>query len=268
MNWLESILYGIISGITDFLPLSSFAHQQLILQIFGAPAVDPGRDLFVHIGLLSAIWISTRSIFDNARRDRHLRNRSSSRALRDYQLTKSATLPMLLMLFILSYIFRELTTLPMIALGLLINGVVLYLPDRLLGSNKDASAMSPLDGTLIGVAGALTAVPGFSRIGCTVAVASVRGADRRASLNWALMLSIPALGGLIFVDLISLIAGIGSSAWSCVFDYILSGIAAFGAACIGIRLIRFWLVKNSDAVFAYYSWGAALFTFFLYLTVV
>ena len=35
LNWLECLIYGLLSGLTEFLPVSSLAHQTVILKVFG-----------------------------------------------------------------------------------------------------------------------------------------------------------------------------------------------------------------------------------------
>ena len=48
MNWIESIIYGLISGAAEFLPISSKAHQDLSMLLFGISQTDPVRDFVVH----------------------------------------------------------------------------------------------------------------------------------------------------------------------------------------------------------------------------
>lgn len=271
MNWFESIIYGFISGLTEFLPLSSFAHQQIYLSLCGETYRDPARDLFVHIALLVAIVISCQPMLEHIRRSRGASNQrvgGNSRILQDRRFVKSATIPMLIVFFVLSYIIGTTFNLLLIAFVLILNGIILFIPDRIVRSNKDASAMSPLDGILIGVAGALSVIPGFSRIGCNVSVATMRGADRQHALKWALLLSIPALWGHIIIDLILLFSGSGMSQWSHLFNYILAAASAFGASYCGVKFMLFLSAKQNYNLFSYYSWGASLIAFFLYLTVV
>ena len=52
-SWLESLIYGLISGLAEFLPISAEGHQHIMLYLFGGELRDPVRDFFVHIGLLN-----------------------------------------------------------------------------------------------------------------------------------------------------------------------------------------------------------------------
>lgn len=271
MNWFESIIYGLISGITEFLPLSSFAHQQMYLSLCGEAYRDPVRDLFVHIALLVAIVISCQPMLEHIRRSRGVSSQragANSRIMQDRRFVKSATIPMLIVFFVLSYIVGTTLNLLLIAFVLILNGILLFIPDRIIRSNKDASTMSPFDSIIIGIAGALSAIPGFSRIGCNVSVATMRGADKQHALKWALLLSIPALWGHIIIDLIWLFSGNGVSQWGHLFYYFMAAASAFGASYCGIKFMLFLSVKQNYNLFSYYSWGASLIAFFLYLTVV
>ena len=271
MNFIESVLYGLISGFTEFLPLSSYAHQQMLLHLFGESFRDPARDLFVHFGLLFALRVSCRSMFEHFSRNsgaKGPRAARSAQAYSDAKLVKLATLPMLVIFFALRYIFSSTVNLLIVAVFMIVNGFILFIPERIASGNKTASAMSPLDSILVGASGALGAIPGFSRLGCAVSVAMMRGADRQHALRWTLLLSVPALWALIAVDLVGIFSGNGVSTWGNFFQYAFSGLSAFAASVYGIKLARFLSVKQGYGLFSYYSWGAALLSFFLYLTVV
>ena len=129
--------------------------------------------------------------------------------------------------------------------------------------------MSLLDSYLIGIAGALSAFPGISRIGSSTSVAYARGAVRQNALNWALLLSIPALVALMGMDILNIITNISAvNFWSSFLYYILAAGSTYIGGCFGILLMKFLTVRTGFSGFSYYSWGAALFTFILYLTVV
>ena len=59
MKFLESLFYGFVSGLAEFLPISSSAHQSIINTLFGASYIDPVRNLFVHIAILIALYLGT-----------------------------------------------------------------------------------------------------------------------------------------------------------------------------------------------------------------
>lgn len=274
LNWLESIIYGLFSGISEFMPISSSAHQAILLHLFGADGRDPIRDLIVHISLLIAVYTSLKTTLDTLYRENSQRSHMPKltyvvRTYYDIHLVKNAIIPMVIGLFLITYTFRSSDNLLTMSLLLILNGIVLFLPERMMQGNKDAHSMSLLDSVLLSVSGALSALPGLSRIGCMTSISMIRGANRQNALYWALLLSIPAIAALICLDFLGIITlGERIPFFSNFFMYILSAIFAYIGSYLGIRLMRFLAASTGYSCFAYYSWGTGLFTFLVYLTVV
>ena len=63
MNWLESLLYGLVSGFAEFLPVSAAAHQALMKRLFGVDVQTGFLDFLVHAAVLAALCFSCRTIF-------------------------------------------------------------------------------------------------------------------------------------------------------------------------------------------------------------
>lgn len=273
MNWLQSLIYGLVSGFTEFLPISSQAHQSLLMQLFGIDNRDPLCDFLVHLAVLLSLFAGCRPVLEQLRREQKLRihNRRThrtSQSLLDLRLINNAAVPMVVGLLVLSYITKSGTAFPLIAVFLLINGIFLYAPERMVQGNKDARTMSGFDSILIGIAGALSAFTGISRVGAMLSVSIARGADRQKALNWVLLLSIPAIITLIFLDFFGIVIHAGEINFiSNILSYILSATSAYCGGYLAILLMKFLTVRTGFAGFAYYSWGAALFSFLLYLTV-
>ncbi|MBO5837470.1 MAG: undecaprenyl-diphosphate phosphatase [Oscillospiraceae bacterium] len=274
MNWLESIIYGLVSGLAEFLPISSRAHQDLLLLLFGASEHDPFRDFLVHGAMIAAIFSGCRAMLEQMRRESNMRLNSRSmhtrpRALQDLRLVRNAFLPMIIGILVLTYVVGLQSNLMLVSLFLIANGVILFVPDRMVRANRDARSMSGFDSFLMGIFGALSAIPGFSRVGCTTSIAVCRGADQRKALDWALLLSIPAIALFMLIDIFSMFSFVGiATFWSNFFGYILSAAGAYVGGYISILLMKFLIVRTGLSDFSYYCWGTALISFILYLIVV
>ena len=262
MSWLQSIIYGFMSGLTEFIPVSSRAHQAILLELFGLSVSNPILDILVHTAVLAGIYLSlknTRNVIP------HLRATHNITGSADRRFVRSAAIPMLIGILLLTYLIKASQSLLLVSLFSLLNGIILFIPSRLLRGNKDSRSMSTLDGILAGLAAALSALPGISRVGAVISCVSTRGAHRYHALNWAISLSIPALCILLLIDIFHLFTAFQPVGFLTVIGYLLASASAFAGTYLGIRLVRTIAVRINFSAFAYYSWGAALFAFILYL---
>lgn len=275
MNILESIIYGLISGLSEFLPISSLGHQRILKLLFDAPVHVPICDLMVHIGFIIAIIVSCGTYIERIRRIFRL-SASRRRQLRsqdyiiyhDTRLIRCAAFPMIIGLVILLLLERNQTGLKGIALYFLLNGLIIFIPEYLPLANKDSRRLSNFDGFLAGFMSAFSALPGLSRIGLSSSATLSRGADRSKAYNWILILSLPAIAVLILADIIILLqVGFQGITFLNILGYMLSGMASFAASMAGIYLMRFIAERSGYSAFAFYSWGAALITLLLHLSV-
>ena len=274
MKILQSLIYGIVSGISEFLPISSFGHQALMRKLFGAPGWDPIMDLFVHLALLSTVVFVFWGTFTgyqreyslSQRRSRTRRNNSASKRTYELRLLVTAGIFMLLMLLLVGLGRKTEENAWLTCLFFVLNGAALFVPDYLRQSNKDASMLSGFDALLIGVASGLRVLPGFSGIGMGLSVAVIRGADKTQSLNWMLILCAPALILLCLFDLIGIftVAGLTVTFISFV-GYFLAALGAMIGGYFTLMLVRFLIANASFTGYACYCWGVAMLVFILNL---
>lgn len=275
MNILQSIFYGLISGLSRYLPISSQGHQQLFRTLFGVAEPEPICAIFVHLAVLGAVIFSCSTYIEKLRRtsraDSRARRRIHNRSRReqyDIQLLKNAAVFMLIGMIVFRLIFRSELGFAWLAFFFLINGIILYLPEYMPHANKDAQSMSLLDSVLIGIAVSLCVLPGFSGVGAAVSAAVIRGADIKKAYDWILILAIPALlVQLVFDVILIFVSGIGTVTFLALLGYIVSAIFAFAGALAGIYIMRMLVARSGFSAFAFYCWSAALLIFLLYLTV-
>ena len=274
MSLFASIIYGIVSGLTEIFPVSAQANQMVMRQLFGVAQKEPIRDLLVHIAILAAIFVACRSMFSKIRREQVLayrmrRNPSQVRALKgvyDMRLVRSAAPVMLIGMFFNVFFNNFYSHRPLFSIVLIINAALTLVPVYLHHGNKDARTMTGLDGLLIGLAAGLSAIPGISRNGAIMFMTLIREADKQNGVTWAIMLSVPAMVMLILLDFIAMFTvGIGAITLITVLGYLLSAIFAFVGAYLGVSTIRMLITHSDYSGFAYYDFGLALLSFVLYL---
>ena len=273
MNWLQGFFYGLISGFTEFMPVSSQAHQKLMLQIFGQSNSDPVCNLIVHLCAVVALFFGLRGYIARLRREQHLAahrrrdHRSGDvRTGYDLRLIRTAIVPAMLMMLLLVLTRNWTENHLLIAIFSIINGVILFLAERFPHGNKDSRHMSVLDALVLGLIGSLSVFPGISRVGASVSYATMRGADKQQSVNWVLLLSIPVVLMLCIFDIVGIATGnVVAANFSVIAGYFTAGAGSLIGTYLCVMFARNILSRTSMAVFAYYSWGIALLSFALYL---
>ncbi len=272
MSILESILYGFVTGITEFLPVSARAHQVLMQLVFGATR-NPLRDLLVHIAILAAIILSSREMLLRLQKAQTISSVSHRKRQRaphsnyyDLRLLKTAVVPLILGL-VLRFATEGLEENLLILMGFLVlNTVILLLAEHSRHGNRTAKTMTGLDGIAMGLAGALSVLPGISRTGAIVSYGTLRGCDGKKTASWAILLGIPAMLFAVVFDVFGLIAyGAGTITFAVLAGMVLSALTAFCGGYLGIKALKAALNQSRFSGFAYYTIGLVLFTFVLYM---
>lgn len=273
-GWFQSLLIGIITGLTEILPVSAQAHSRILVKFMGRGDTSALMNLFMHLGVLAAIYVSCHthilkmvrakkmSRIPKRKRKRPL----DTRSLMDLRLLTTMLLPVVLMLLVWRRVESLSSNMIIMATCLFLNGLVLYIPQFLPSSNKDCRMLSRVEGLLMGLGGAMFAIPGLSGTGAALSVASVTGVERKYGLDMILLMDMGILAGKIVYDFLDLIAfGLGQISVSILLIYILAGGIAFLAAFMAVKLLRTLAEGKGYGSFAYYSWGLAMFTFVLML---
>lgn len=274
LNWLQSLIYCFISGLTEFFPVSAEAHRKLCIAVFGVSSEESGLVFAVRLGCLAAVLLSTLPLIEKLYRERKFatmsrlrrKHQPDPRSLATLRVLMVAIFPALLGLVALRFFAPVTQYLWLLAIILVINGIALYIPQHFPSGNKDSLNLTTADSLLIGLAGAAGVVPGVSRIGMMSSVAGMRGADRRYSLDICLLICVPILLVLTVIDGFVMLIG-GGLTGLVLLRYLCSAMMAFAGAYLSIITMRFLAFKSGFSGFAYYCWGLALTTFILYLVI-
>ena len=276
MNWLQSLLFGLVSGCAEFIPVSSEAHMILLGRLFGMH--DPGSAMrfSVHLGAAFALILScmpqiSRIIRENRIASTPVRRRKRQPdpvCLLDWRVLKTAAFFLVIGFVAYPWVGNQGQRLWILAIGLLVNGIILYFPQFVPGANKNSGTITRLDAMLIGLSGALGVLPGISRIGALSSGAQLRGCEKEYTLHISLLLSLAALFVMLLIELAQMLAfGIAGFTFLYFLNMVSACTMSFLGAYFVIKFMRFLSVKAGFAMFAYYSWGAALFAIILYLAI-
>ncbi|MBQ3503333.1 MAG: undecaprenyl-diphosphate phosphatase [Oscillospiraceae bacterium] len=276
LNLIESIIYGLFSGLTEILPVSGQAHRNLMLQLMGQGTEDALLRLLIHAGILAALYYSCQNHILRMIRAKRLsrvpkRRRKRPldvRSLMDLSLLKTMVIPVIVALLLYGKAVALNQERILVCVLLFLNGVILYVPQYLPGGNRDSRTLSRVEGIWMGLGGALSVLPGISYTGAGVSIASVCGVDKAYGLGMTLLMCMLMTAGLMVHDVLAVVSvGLSGVSFMVVLGYILAGIAAFFGAYLAVRILRAIIKEHGFGIFAFYCWGVSLFTFILYLTV-
>lgn len=276
MLWFENLIFGFVSGITEFLPISTGAHQSLLLKLFGVSDISATQYFCVHLGLLTGLIFYTMSDLIRFRREMRLarvpkrmrRRQPDMRIVLDRKLLGSGMLLSAAGGFAGGYFRSYFNSLSVICVMLVLNGAALILPAFYSAGNKDSRHLSTADGWLFGACAGIGMLPGLSRIALVFSAASLRGTDRQTACRYGILLGIPSLAGCVAADLFILTAvGFGTVTASGIFSIILLFITSVFGTYISLSMLKNLTVRRSLSDFSYYCWGAALLALILHLSV-
>ena len=208
MEYLKFILYGLIQGLTEFIPVSSTAHLKVISIFFGID--DPGSSLsaVMQIGSVFALaWYFKNDIFNL--RSQPSKNFSESpfhqKVLRSIFI---GTIPIVLLggsikLFVPYFFDKFLRSNLSIALASFLMAFFMFLADSSKRGSINIKNHNYSDSFLIGFFQAFAIFPGVSRSGVTITSALISGWERGDAAKYSFLLGIPAISLAAIVELIS-----------------------------------------------------------------
>jgi len=227
----DPILWGLIQGLTEFLPISSSGHLVLIPALLGREGPDLATSAMLHLGTLVAVLVYYRTdVMQMARFDR-----SGRRLL---TLIAIGTIPAVVLGLAFKSKIEELTEDPRaVAIFLILTGVVLLATMLLRPGRRGVTDLDPKDAGLIGLAQALALIPGVSRSGMTISAGLARGMDPVEAARFAFLLGIPAIAGAGLLSMADLVSeGTGITA-SIIVGTIVAGVAGYFAIALLIRIL-------------------------------
>lgn len=269
LNWLESLIFGFLSGLLDIVPVSAQAHKVLMLKILGVTYNMPVMYFLIDLGVFAALYLSCRSQIVRMNRAKQLshvpkkkRKRPLDiRSLMDLRLLRTMLIPVILSLFFYRSTSQWNDKLLHIVVFLFLNGIILYAPQFFPSGNRDSRTLSRVEGLLVGLGGAASILPGISAVGAATSIGSICGIERGFALEMALLMDLFLSLGWIVYDIMTMMGGLGALSFGIMIRYLLTGVSAFAGTMLGIKFMRYMSANHGYSIFALYCWGVALFTF-------
>ncbi len=271
MSLLQSVLMGLIQGLTEFLPVSSSGHLALFKILFNVNT-DTGLlfDVMLHVGTLLAVCIVyykdiihlaiefigmvvdciyNLTILIGKRGQGVYRHVIHNGYRKFVMLVIVSTIPTGILGFLASDLVTAASEILIVpGICLIITAGLLFICDHVPEGHKKPKQASYANAFIIGICQGIATLPGISRSGTTITACALNGFDRKFAVKYSFIMSIPAILGAMVLQL----KDIGNAA----IDMSQIGIYAIGmviAAVVGYICIKAMLMIVKKRKFTYFS---------------
>lgn len=254
MGIVESIVLGLIQGLTEFIPVSSSGHLVIAQHIFSG-ASDHLFLEWIDLGTFLALVVYFRHRLAAIYRDvAHGRN---YRLARNILIT---AIPAGLIGFLLSHFientpfFGSLTT---VTIALAVVGVIMVIVEKLPHASRveDGSRLGPVRALFIGIVQMFALIPGVSRSGSTIVAGRLAGLSAEKAAEYSFLASLPIIGAV----LLKLVLSTEGREYYMQHALMLtiSNLVAFVSGLLAVKFLINYLSKHGLALFGWYRIGLA-----------
>jgi undecaprenyl-diphosphatase len=252
MSIIESIILGLVQGLTEFIPISSSGHLVLAQNFFSGAS----NHLFlewINIGTMLALVVYFwRRIMDICNDILFKRN---YRLARNILLTSipAGTVGYLAADFIEHTEFF--VSVVVVAVMLAVVGIIMVVLEKLPKASpiKDGEKLSVPRALVIGVAQMMALIPGTSRSGSTIIAGRLMGLSPKEAAEYSFLASLPIMAGVT----LKVVVQDQSYLFANLDTLIIGNIAAFVSGLLAVGFLMKYLAKHSLAVFGWYRIGLA-----------
>jgi undecaprenyl-diphosphatase len=236
---LAAIIWGLVQGLTEFLPISSSGHLVVVpafLEELGMDIEPPSLAVsaVLHLGTLIAVLIYFRADVLKV-----LRMRTESEGRKIAMLVAIGTIPALVGFPLRNRIEDLQENITYVGGALVATGVILVVGQRLArGARRLIDGRVP-DAIVVGVAQAIALIPGISRSGITITAGNGRGLIPTEAARFSFLLGIPAIAGAGLVSLPDLLeaGSLGVELWIGLAVAAISGYLAIAVLLAALRRV-------------------------------
>lgn len=277
MNIIKAIFFGLIEGITEWLPISSTAHMKVlnaVLRLDVSSEVYEVFEVVIQLGAIAAlvlifwnkIWPFGESKYPLGK---GILSHVKKNKLILWLKIAVACLPVIIYEVLLEDLFdfvNEKNEMTIIALSLIIVGVVFIIVEALIRGKRpvvtSTAGITFLQALIIGLAQLIAAVfPGVSRSGATIIAALLMSISRPAATEFTFEVAIPVMFGASLMKLVKYGAALAFG------DIVMMLVGCLVAFVVSLGMIRFilnYIRRNTFTVFGIYRIIAGIIIFVLF----
>ena len=202
MSIIEAIILGLIQGLTEFLPVSSSGHLEIVKSLFPNKQL-PEESLMITVVLHAATALSTLVVFRKEVLE-IIRGLFQFKWNEETKYSLKIVISMIPAALVGLFYNDAIESLydgqvRLVGMMLIITGLLLFLADRAKTSLKGVSYQNSF---LIGIAQAIAILPGISRSGATISTSVLLGIDREKAARFSFLMVVPLIMGKIAKDIL------------------------------------------------------------------
>ena len=241
MSTLQALVLGAVQGLTEFIPISSSGHLVLVPEALGWDEPGLAFDVLLHVASLVALIAYFWADLVTVARGSVGGDRAARRLV---ALLAIGTIPAAVAGYVLNDYFEDaFTDAKAAALQLLITAAILVGAELIASYHRSKQRLRTIDdlnagdAALVGIAQAISILPGISRSGATIAAGLALKMERDDSARFAFLLAIPALFGAALVKVPEL-GGAELTGAPAIGGFIASLITSYAAIAGLLRYLR------------------------------
>ena len=267
MSVWEALIYGIVQGVTEYLPISSSAHLILLPQFMDTQDLGQTFDVFLHLAtLLSTLvyfWKDWLGIFKTVPVIGGLTSLERVQPSPvHFRLLVVATIPALLVGGLLQLLPENIFRSPLlIVFTLALGGILLFVVDHFMIRDREFKDIQMKDGLVVGLFQCLALIPGVSRAGATIIGGRFCGLDRAAAARFSFLMSAPVILAAVTFKLRDPSVLFNSEVG--VLPLMVAFFSAFISGCLAIGFLLRLLNRFGYFSFAVYRIVLALVVFYV-----
>lgn len=258
MTPLESLILGVVQGLTEFLPVSSSGHLVLVQSLMRLEETQLFFfDVMLHVSTLLAVVVFMRGeiwgiCIELTRLIRLTRLTRPDKNIKIVGDIIIASIPTAIIAFSIKDPVESLFTNPrIVGFMLIITGLILWTFPKL-GRKRKISKIGSQEAILIGIAQGIAVTPGISRSGTTISTAMALGVQPDIAAKFSFLLSIPAVAGAGILELLEL-RSIGKMNIE-LLPLTTGMISAFLIGYASLKFLFSTIRQGKFSAFAYYCW--------------
>jgi len=266
MSIFEAVIFGIVQGITEFLPVSSTAHIVITELLFGYHFPGLAFEIFLHMASVLAVCLYFRKdlfeiisgffayLFYRRKHDR-------TQYYFAWYIITATMITGILGLSLKNHIGDSMKTPSVISASLFVTGFFLIFIERIkVYGSRTQSSMNFLDAIIVGLGQSAAILPGISRSGATLITALWRGLSRDTAVRYSFLLAVPIILG----SSVLMLGEASREIWleTGTMPLILSFIFTFIFSWIGIIWLIGFLKTSRLIYFAVYCFIVAILVYF------